>query len=734
MAAESKPEIEIFDSPGSKLGAGSFGAVYRARLNDLPCAAKILHHLLLETSDPGRHTILQRFYQECELMKTIAHPNIVQYLYLTNDPKSDLPVLLMELLEENLTQYLDRIGKPPPYHTQVNLSHDVALAVAHLHFKGIIHRDLSSNNVLLTVGLKAKVSDFGMSKILDFHETFSQRSITPLPGTQVVMPPETLFEPPHYSNKIDCFSFGPLLIQLMTAKFPDPGQRFTMKTDISSPVGISQVPVLEEERRKNHIALIPSSHPLLPIARQCLKYRPEERPTAHQLCIQIAQLKKEGQYSESITDHSPTENQSEIEERLTAKQKKLESLQQHLHGETQHKEEIIEQLKGKHDELIKKEAEVRELTIKLDRKTAELSIRENDCQQFQESLAITANTIQEKELRIRNLTEKLREAEHQLEKLQMVGDKAPLDSTVTLSWKKRAKAPCKMHRGSTAVDENVVYFKSGQNNDIYRYNIQQETWQRLPGCPRFGFALVLIKGTLTTVGGTDVNAKETNTLFNFTPGKWTEKYPPMPTKRTNTTTAVTEELLIVIGGVVDGKQQIPTVELLDIAQNRWYKACNLPQIMYQPSATICNNNIYLTGWKDSQNQPSTEVFSASLATLKEYSIEAGWFSSLTGSKREPTNPIWEPLPALSVIDSTCVTINGNQLLAIGGEDIETKVYTNSIYQYNTEKKTWIKISEIGRGRSSPLVAVVPTANQLIVVGGFTGVGLFTNAIDIGLYH
>ncbi len=739
MAAEYIPRIDIFKTPGAKLGTGAFGAVYKARLNELPCAAKILHPLLLETqaSDQGGHTVLQRFYQECELMKAITHPNIVQYLDLIRDPESGVPVLLMELLDESLTTYLQRVDKAPPYHTQVNLSHDVALAIAHLHSKGIVHRDLSSNNVLLIAGSKAKVSDFGMSKILDVHGTFSRHSITPLPGTQVVMPPETFLEPPIYSNKIDCFSFGPLIIQLMTAKFPNPGPRFIMAIDDRSPVGTSQMPVLEEERRKNHIDLIDLSHPLLPIARQCLKYKPEERPTAHQLCDQVAQLKEQQQYTESIVLHTHANNETEFQRTLAAKQNKIESLQQHLHAETKHKEDIIEQLKRKYNEVSTKETKVRELYTELDKKTAEILAKDDENKQIQARFAIATNSLQEKQQNINNLTKKLREAEGLLANLQQLGDKPPLVSTTMLTWKKEMKATCKMYRGSTAVDESVVYFKSGQNKDIYQYDTHKETWQILPVCPRFGFAIAIIERTLTTVGGTDLHAKETNTLFSLVQAKWTEKYPPMPTKRTNTATAATKQLLVVIGGVVDGKQQIPTVELLDIPQRQWYRACNLPHILYQPSATICSDSIYLTGWKDSHNQPSNDVLSASLPTLKEYSTQdslGGWFSSLTSSKQEPINPIWTKLPALPVIDSTCATISNDRLLAIGGENTKTKAYTKAIYHYDTEKNEWTEISEIARGRSSCLVAVVSTINKVIVVGGFTAVGIFTDAIDVGSFN
>ena len=124
----------------------------------------------------------------------------------------------MELMDESLTRFLERSQQPLAYNIEVDLCHDIAKALAYIHSKEIIHRDLSGNNVLLLAG-RAKITDFGMSKLLD-----SNRRMTPLtmcPGTLAYMPPEALSEPPVYSKKIDCFSFGVLQIQIMTRQFPD---------------------------------------------------------------------------------------------------------------------------------------------------------------------------------------------------------------------------------------------------------------------------------------------------------------------------------------------------------------------------------------------------------------------------------------------------------------------------------------------------------------------------------
>ena len=285
----------------SSLGIGSYGAVYRALCDELQCAAKILHPTLFETNDPGTRKIMERFEQECQFLGGVRHPHIVQYLGVSRDPESGLPVLLMELMDSSLTRFLEQSKEPLPFHTQADIWHDIALALAYLHSNGITHRDLSSNNVLLIgPGNRTKVTDFGMSKLADANPLMTP--MTMCPGTLAYMPPEALKEPPVYSKKLDCFSFGVLEVQITTRQFPDPSVRF--KTidipDPRIPNGTVDVPVPEVERRQSHIDLVDPAHPLLPVALNCLKDRDRERPSAQELCNRLAALKDTPQYGESV--------------------------------------------------------------------------------------------------------------------------------------------------------------------------------------------------------------------------------------------------------------------------------------------------------------------------------------------------------------------------------------------------------------------------------------------------
>ncbi len=287
------------------LGVGSYGKVYKAKCGQLSCAAKVLHDSLLAG------VVIARFEQECQFLSVIRHPNIVQCLGSLNDPRSQRLVLVMELMDESLTNFLKRSANLLPYHIQINICHDVALALSYLHGYDIVHRDLSSNNVLLmNEGSRAKVTDFGMSKLVDMNPRTTPE-LTQCPGTSVYMPPEALTTPPHYSSKLDCFSYGVLTIQIVTKNMPTPGDAHRAIDDPNYASILIQV--CETERRKRDIKLIEPTHPLLPIALCCLENKDTKRPSIDEVCVRLTTVKKGERYILSV---GQTKDQALLIQRL----------------------------------------------------------------------------------------------------------------------------------------------------------------------------------------------------------------------------------------------------------------------------------------------------------------------------------------------------------------------------------------------------------------------------------
>ena len=290
-------KVEIYQD--QSLGIGAYGKVMKAKCGQLPCAAKLLHDTLFQHNDPGEQVLSRKFEEECQFLSRLQHPNIVQYLTTTRDPASGRAVLLMELMDTSLTKHLEDSVTPLPCHIQVDICHDVALALTYLHSNGVMHRDLSSNNVLLIAGRRAKVTDFGMAKIFDDSQ-FPKTQLTQVPGTQHYMPPEALITPPNYTYKLDCFSYGVLSLQIASGNPPTPGEAMRPVADPHYPTGTVIVPVPERQRRADDIGQVDPHNPLRPIALRCIRDKDNDRPSASELCEWVAGVKKEPAYSESI--------------------------------------------------------------------------------------------------------------------------------------------------------------------------------------------------------------------------------------------------------------------------------------------------------------------------------------------------------------------------------------------------------------------------------------------------
>ena len=138
----------------------------------LKCAGKKIHELLLLRQGDTSYT-LRRFEEECRLLSQVRHPNIVQFLGVHFQPGVRAPILVMEFLPTNLTSCIEQHGIFPN-EISYSILYDVALGLCYLHGQtpAIIHRDLSSNNVLLTSNMTAEISDLGGARILNLTPLF----------------------------------------------------------------------------------------------------------------------------------------------------------------------------------------------------------------------------------------------------------------------------------------------------------------------------------------------------------------------------------------------------------------------------------------------------------------------------------------------------------------------------------------------------------------------------------
>ena len=222
-----------------------------------------------------------------------------------------------------------------------------------------------------------------MARLCDQNSQATQLSFTMCPGTDVYMPPEAVKDTPTYTEKIDCFSFGVITVQILMREFPKPGNR---QEEIQIyhprlPKGtLIETCISEVERRQNHISKIDPNHTFLPLSLDCLKDKDVERPTAQQLCERIEALKEGPQYSESIRACSTEEHllgrNDETERELRSL---IEQYGQQIQGLQQVIQSQISQLNEKELTIAKKDQvlQQKEEIIAATEQQLRLQMREN---------------------------------------------------------------------------------------------------------------------------------------------------------------------------------------------------------------------------------------------------------------------------------------------------------------------------------------------------------------------
>ena len=381
------------------LGFGSYGAVCTARSGELLCAAKILNPNLLDPTmmyrirDPQGHSEAcwhetKWLEEECRFLFELRHPNLVQYLGLCHDPDTKLPVFLMELMNDSLTHFL-KAPRTISYHTQVDICHDIAEALSFLHSSNIIHKNLCSNNVLMDDSCTAKLTDYGMAMLADLNPRKIHLPFLALQDKLEYMPPEAIKDEPVYTEKMDCFSFGVIIIQILTRLSPKPANRFKSikmtKEQRGLPRSLS-VPVSEVERRQGQIDLIARNHPLLSVALHCLKDVSVERPSAKQLCSSVAALKVRTDYRESVRSSQTTKEK--FEKATDTKDRQIVDLQTKV-------DKLTKELARKDYIIAASQSEAEKLKKQLEEKDANLTQLEEIDKQLQRQFSNKSGSLEE---------------------------------------------------------------------------------------------------------------------------------------------------------------------------------------------------------------------------------------------------------------------------------------------------------------------------------------------------
>ncbi len=260
-----------------ELGGGGMSHVYLA--TDKALGRQVVVKML-PTEMSGQVSV-ERFKREIALAARLQHPHIVPLL--SAGDAGGLPYFTMPLIEgESLRARLVNQGELP-LNEAVRLLREIASALAYAHERGIVHRDIKPDNVLISGG-SAMITDFGVAKALSMSSNAEGGSVTSIGvalGTPAYMSPEQASADPAVDLRADIYSFGVLAYELLTGQPP-----FTGRTPQN--LLAAHVTEIPESIAKRRAAIPPA---LGALVMRCLEKRAADRPqTAADLMHALDQI------------------------------------------------------------------------------------------------------------------------------------------------------------------------------------------------------------------------------------------------------------------------------------------------------------------------------------------------------------------------------------------------------------------------------------------------------------
>jgi predicted Ser/Thr protein kinase len=198
-----------------KVGSGGMSKVYKAhdRLLERTVALKILHEHYSQDDE-----YIERFRREARSVAQLTHPNVVTVI--DRGEHEGRQYIVFEYIDgENLKQLVEREGPLPPRQV-IELGLQIASALASAHARGVVHRDVKPQNVILTDEGRPKVTDFGIARSSDVESVTLTGTVM---GTSEYIAPEQA-RGELVDFRSDVYSLGAILYELCTGEVPYPGE------------------------------------------------------------------------------------------------------------------------------------------------------------------------------------------------------------------------------------------------------------------------------------------------------------------------------------------------------------------------------------------------------------------------------------------------------------------------------------------------------------------------------
>jgi serine/threonine-protein kinase len=221
-----------------EVGRGGMATVYLAHDNQQRqlVAIKVMHSNLADALDS------KRFRREMGIAASLAHPLIVPLH--DSGTAGDVLYYIMPYVEgESLYERLQR-ERRLPLDDALRITHDVAAALGYAHSRGVLHRDVKPENILLAGG-RALIADFGLARAIGAADYAKLTETGVIVGTLYYMSPEQLREDRDLDQRSDIYSLGCILYEMLSGGPPYTGRSLT---EVASRILRASVPSVRRLR------------------------------------------------------------------------------------------------------------------------------------------------------------------------------------------------------------------------------------------------------------------------------------------------------------------------------------------------------------------------------------------------------------------------------------------------------------------------------------------------------
>ncbi|XP_052206973.1 MDIS1-interacting receptor like kinase 2-like [Diospyros lotus] len=270
------------------IGQGGYGTIYKAELQSgLIVVVKKVH-----SSENDNFAYLKSFENEIRALTEVRHRNIIKFHGFCSNPRHSF--LVYEFLEGgSLEKVLGNEEEALKFEwsKRVNVIKGVASGLCYMHNEcspPLIHRDISTKNILLDLEYVAHISDFGTARVLKLHSS----NWTSFAGTFGYTAPELAYTV-EVNDKLDVYSFGVLTLEVLMGKHPSEfiSSLYFASSTSSSPVIVDDIllkDILDNRIPPPENSMIEEVVSIARLAFACLNTNPQCRPSMHQVTFELS--------------------------------------------------------------------------------------------------------------------------------------------------------------------------------------------------------------------------------------------------------------------------------------------------------------------------------------------------------------------------------------------------------------------------------------------------------------